>query len=65
MTYPKQFMTISELVSMGLKKKDLYRIAQSRHQKIARKIGTGGRTSSYIFDTVELEKYLRASCTGI
>ena len=65
MKYPKQFMTIKELKQMGLPEKWLRGIARNRHQNIAWKIGTGGRTSSFMFDTEELEKYRKASCTGI
>ena len=65
MKYPKQVMTIKELREMGFPKEYLMGIYRSRHQKVAWKTGTGGRTSTILFDTEELEKHRRSQCTGI
>lgn len=65
MRYPKQVMTVKELREMGFPKEYLLGIYRSRNQKIAWKTGTGGRTSTILFDTEELEKYRRANCTGV
>ena len=65
MTYPKQVMSIKELKAMGYPEEFLLGIYRSRNQKIAWKIGTGGRTSKILFDTEELEKYRKAQCTGV
>ena len=65
MTYPKAIMTIKELEEMGFKRKELMRIFRNRNQKIAWKTGNGGKTSTILFSTEELEKYRCAKCTGI
>lgn len=65
MTYPKQVMTVKELRAMGYPKEYLLEIYRSRNQKVAWKTGTGGRTSTILFDTEELEKYRKAQCTGV
>ena len=65
MKYPKAVMTISELTEMGFTRYELMDIYRSRNQKVARKIGKGGRTSTIKFDTEELDKYLKARCTGV
>lgn len=65
MTYPKPIMSISELMQMGFRRKDLERIYRLRNQKIAWKSGTGGRTSTILFSTEELEKYRASKCTGV
>lgn len=65
MKYPKQVMTVKELREMGFPKEFLLEIFRSRNQKIAWKTGTGGRTSTILFDTEELEKFRKAQCTGV
>lgn len=65
MKYPKQVMTVKELREMGFPKEFLLEIYRSRNQKIAWKTGTGGRTSTILFDTEELEKFRKAQCTGV
>lgn len=65
MKYPKQVMTVKELREMGYPKEYLLDIYRSRNQKIAWKTGTGGRTSTILFDTEELEKFRKAQCTGV
>lgn len=65
MTYPKEIMTISELMKMGFRRKDLEAIYRLRNQKIAWKSGTGGRTSTILFSTEELEKFRINKCTGV
>lgn len=65
MNYPKQVMTVKELRGMGFPKEFLLEIYRSRNQKIAWKTGTGGRTSTILFDTEELEKFRKAQCTGV
>ena len=65
MTYPKQVMTVKELRAMGYPKEYLLEIYRNRNQKIAWKTGTGGRTSTILFDTEELEKFRKAQCTGV
>ena len=74
MKYPKKVMTISELTktddpipenNIGYPKEWLLEIYRSRHQNIAWKTGKGGRTSTILFDTDELEKYRKAHCTGV
>lgn len=65
MKYPKQVMKINELVEMGYSRDYLLGIYRNRHQNIAWKSGKGGKTSTIFFDTEELEKYRRASCTGV
>lgn len=65
MTYPKEIMTISELMKMGFRRKDLEAIYRLRNQKIAWKSGTGGRTSTILFSTEELEKFRISKCTGV
>lgn len=65
MNYPKQVMTVKELREMGFPKEFLLEIYRSRNQKIAWKTGTGGRTSTILFDTEELEKFRKAQCTGV
>ena len=65
MKYPKQIMTIKELLPYGWKRRELMDIYRSRNQKVAWKCGRGGRTSTIKFDTEELEKYRRAHCTGV
>lgn len=65
MKYPKQVMTVKELREMGFPKGFLLEIYRSRNQKIAWKTGTGGRTSTILFDTEELEKFRKAQCTGV
>ena len=77
MKYPKKVMTISELIktddpnpenNIGYSRDYLLWIARNRNinerYKIAWKGGTGGRTSTYFFDTENLEKYRAAQCTG-
>lgn len=65
MQYPKKVMTIKELREMGFPKEYLMGIYRSRRQKIAWKTGTGGKTSTILFDTEELEKHRISRCTGI
>lgn len=65
MEYPKKIMTLKELVSMGYKKEELLTIYRRRNNGIAWKTGTGGKTSTILFSTDDLEKYRRARCTGI
>ena len=65
MKYPKQVMTIKELQAMGWPRDELLGIYRNRHQNIAWKAGKGGRTSTILFDTEELEKERRARCTGV
>lgn len=65
MNYPKQVMTVKELREMGFPKEFLLEIYRSRNQKIAWKTGTGGRTSTILFDTEKLEKFRKAQCTGV
>jgi hypothetical protein len=62
MDYPKEVMTLKELVNMGFSKKELYNIAHMRRQTIAWKSGKGGKTSNIYFSTQELEKYRKAKC---
>lgn len=69
-TYPKEFMTIKELVAMGLHDEDLRRIYRSRtinrEYSIAWKIGGEDKPKSTIlFDTEALEKYRKTQCTGV
>ena len=64
MVYPKAIMTIKELETLGFKSKELYAIYRNRRQKVAWKTGTNGKTSTIKFDTAELDKYLKAKCTG-
>ena len=65
MEYPKKVMSLKELTAIGYRKNELMEIFRSRRQIIAWKTGTGGKTSTILFDTDELEKYRRAKCTGI
>ena len=66
MNYPKQVMTIKELMAMGYPEEWLRQIYRSRHQKIAWKMGgEDKRNSPILFDTEELEKYRRSQCTGV
>ena len=65
MVYPKEIMTISELMALGWKRGELMDIYRRRNQKVAWKCGKGGRTSTIKFDTTELEKFRRAKCTGV
>ena len=77
MKYPKKVMTISELTrvddpdpdkNIGYPREYLLGIARNkklnRHMHIAWKTGKGGKTSTYLFDTDNLEKYRAAQCTG-
>lgn len=67
--YPKLIMTIGELTDpkngLGFTRHELLAIAYRRNQKVAWKCGKGGRTSTWKFDTTELEKFRRANCTGV
>jgi hypothetical protein len=65
MIYPKEVMTIKELVNMGFSRKELLQIYRQRGQSIAWKSGTGGETSTIYFSTQDLEKYRKAKCTGV
>lgn len=65
MEYPKQIMTIKELLPYGWKRDELLAIYRRRNQKVAWKCGKGGRTSTIKFDTTELEKFRRNQCTGV
>lgn len=65
MEYPKAVMTLNELETMGFKRKELLAIYRRRNNGIAWKTGSGGKTSTILFSTQDLEKYRRAKCTGI
>jgi hypothetical protein len=65
MEYPKAIMTLNELEAMGFKRKELLAIYRRRNNGIAWKTGSGGKTSTILFSTQDLEKYRRAKCTGI
>lgn len=65
MEYPKKIMTLKELVAIGYKKEELLTIYRRRNNGIAWKTGTGGKTSTILFSTDDLEKYRRARCTGV
>lgn len=65
MEYPKKIMTLNELVKLGFKKNELLTIYRRRNNGIAWKTGTGGKTSTILYSTEDLEKYRRAKCTGI
>jgi hypothetical protein len=65
MEYPKAIMTLNELETMGFKRKELLAIYRRRNNGIAWKTGSGGKTSTILFSTQDLEKYRRAKCTGI
>ena len=65
MEYEKKIMTISELIPYGFTKKELYGIARKRNNGVAYKVGKGGTTSTYKFDTDKLDKYLKSKSTGI
>lgn len=65
MQYPKKIMKQKELIALGYPKSYLVAIYRNRNQKIAWKIGKGGRTSTILYDTEELEKYRIKQCTGV
>jgi hypothetical protein len=62
MKYPKEIMTLSQLVEMGFNRKELMQIYRTRGQIVAWKGGTGGRTSSIYFSTEELERIRQSKC---
>ena len=62
-TYPKQIMSMSELLKMGFPEGWLNNIANNRYLKIAWRSGNY-KNSKIMFDTEELEKYRRSNCTG-
>lgn len=66
MKYPREVMTLSELKRMGWRESELMYIFNMRADlKIAWKGGNGKINSPIMFDTEALERYRRASCTGI
>ena len=69
MNYPKAVMSIKELKGMGFPEEYLRTIYRSRvinrDHSIAWKMGSGGRTSTILFDTEALEKYRKDQCTGV
>ena len=65
MEYPKKIMTLTELTALGFSKKELLAIYRSRHQSIAWKGGSGGKTSTIYFSTDDLEAHRIKKCTGV
>lgn len=69
MKYPKQVMTIKELVDMGYPKEWLMEIyrnrAINRDHAIAWKMNPQKEKSTILFDTEAFEKYRKTLCTGV
>ena len=65
MKYPKDIMTLPELVKMGFSRKELKEIYRKRNNGVAWKTGKSGITSTIMFSTQDLEKIRKAKCTGV
>jgi len=65
MIFPKPFMTIKELIELGIPECDLIyaRYCSCYTHPIAYKSGKG-KTSKWIYNTEELEKFIKSRCTG-
>lgn len=57
MEYPKSFMGMSDLMEMGLSKQYLKRAIATPGQTFAFKLDPTKKTSPYIFDTQEFERW--------
>lgn len=57
MKYPKPFMKKEELMEMGLTRRYLDRAIAVPGQTFAFKVRPEGKTSPYIFDTVQFEEW--------
>lgn len=63
MKYPKEVMTMKELIEMGFSEKELFEIYRKRNNGIAWKSGKS-ENSKILFSTQDLEKYRVNKCTG-
>ena len=63
MKYPKEIMTIKELVNMGWSESELLAIYRRRNNGIAWKNGNY-KNSTIMFSTQDLERYRKNKCTG-
>ncbi len=57
MQYPKPFMRLQELKSMGLPEQMLLDAYREKGQRFAQKINPAKKTSPILFDTTEFEKW--------
>lgn len=60
MTYPKQIMTIKELQELGFSKEYLKSLYRRKGQTFAWKMDPLRQSSTILFDTEKLEKYIQS-----
>lgn len=59
MVYPKQIMSISELVRMGFSRNQLIELSRSRGQKCCYRMNPNKPGSKIMIDTAKLDKELQ------